>query len=121
MSQSPERIEAVPPVQAENGGVEPKEPNIEVQEVEQKESGVVQQQLAPVVNNQSQQPIADDPALSSTITITIPATPQQLEDWSKGSADDSLTWVAFFWIRMIKKALYYGWRVVSGGTAQLSA
>ena len=64
---------------------------------------------------------ADEPSTAATpapqtMTITVPATTQQLGDWSKGSPDDSLTWLAFFWIRMIKKALLHGYRVVTGGS-----
>ncbi len=49
------------------------------------------------------------------ITITIPASGEQLEDWSKGSPDESLTWFAFFWLRMIKKAIHFGWRIITKG------
>jgi hypothetical protein len=55
---------------------------------------------------------------TQTITISIPATPTQLLDWSKGAPSESLTWFALFWLRMIKKAVHYGWRVVvKGGVA----
>lgn len=50
---------------------------------------------------------------SNVVTITVPATPQQLEDWAKGPTDNSLTWLAFYWIRMIKKALLHGYRVMT--------
>jgi len=67
-------------------------------------------------------PVADDtgktliqtPA-TQTVTITIPSSQQQLADWSKGSPSNSLTWFAFFWLRMIKKALHYGWRIITKG------
>jgi hypothetical protein len=49
----------------------------------------------------------------NVVTITVPATPQQLEDWAKGPPDSSLTWLSFYWIRMIKKALFHGWRVMT--------
>lgn len=55
-------------------------------------------------------PPADD---SHVVTIIVPATPQQLEDWAKGPPDSSLTWLSFYWIRMIKKALFHGWRVMT--------
>ena len=50
---------------------------------------------------------------SQVVTVTVPATPEQLADWSKGETEDSLTWAAFFWIRMIKKAISHGWRVLT--------
>ena len=52
---------------------------------------------------------------TQTVTITIPTTQQQLTDWSKGSLSDSLTWFALFWLRMIKKAVHFGWRVITKG------
>lgn len=61
-------------------------------------------------------PLIQSPA-TQTITITLPATPQQLSDWSKGSPSLSLTWFASFWLRIIKKALYFGWGVVTGKTS----
>ena len=57
-----------------------------------------------------QQPVATP---TPTVTITIPATTEQLDDWSKGPPENALTWLAFYWIRMIKKALLHGWGVVS--------
>lgn len=68
----------------------------------------VQPQVQPPVQQQTQP--ADD---TNIVTINVPATPQQLEDWAKGSPDSSLTWYAFYWIRMIKKALMHGYRVMT--------
>ena len=89
----------------------------ELPSVEEKATTVIPGQIAAQVGSQSAQPASSTPA-APTITITIPASPQQLEDWSKGSPEDSITWFAFYWIRMIKKAFFYGWRVITGGSAQ---
>ena len=62
---------------------------------------------------QQQQPVSDDTTQNPVITITVPATSQQLEDWVKGTPENSLTWVAFYWIRMIKKAILHGWGVIT--------
>src|SRR3972149_12290451 len=43
-----------------------------------------------------------DPA----VTIQVPATQQQLDDWAKGDPDNAITWFAVFWVRLIKKALH---------------
>lgn len=90
----------------------------EAQPVEEKATSLTPAQLAAQVADTTtqQQP---QPAPPQIITITVPATTQQLDDWSKGSPDDSLTWLAFYWIRMIKKAIFYGWRVITGGTPQV--
>lgn len=52
------------------------------------------------------------PVPSNVITITVPANQQQLLDWAKGDPDSSVTWLAKFWIRMIKKAVKYGWHLI---------
>ena len=62
-------------------------------------------------DDQTQQPVQDDTV--QTVTITVPATPQQLDDWAKGDPEESITWFAFYWIRMIKKALLHGYRVIT--------
>jgi len=54
---------------------------------------------------------------TQTITVTIPAAPTQLADWSKGNSSNSLTWYAAFWLRLLRKALHFGWRVVMKGEA----
>ncbi len=71
-------------------------------------------QFTTKVTDDSGKPLVQAPA-TQVVTITIPTTQQQLDDWSKGSPDDSLTWFAMFWLRMIKKAFYFGWRVVTKG------
>jgi hypothetical protein len=52
---------------------------------------------------------------TQTVTITIPAAPEKLEDWSKGSPAEAKTWSGFFWLRIIKKAIQFGWRIIVGG------
>lgn len=49
---------------------------------------------------------------AQNITIQIPANQTQLETWAKGSSENSLTWYGLFWLRLIKKAILYGWNVV---------
>ncbi|OGM02458.1 hypothetical protein A2115_02710 [Candidatus Woesebacteria bacterium GWA1_41_8] len=44
-------------------------------------------------------------------SIVIPADQNQLTAWSKGDPDDSLTWFGAFWLRLIRKAVHFGWRV----------
>lgn len=49
---------------------------------------------------------------TKVISITIPSDQNTLSGWSKGNVIDSLTWYALFWLRMIKKAVHFGWRIV---------
>jgi len=48
------------------------------------------------------------------ISITIPGDQGQLTTLSKGSVSDSITWLAAYWLRMIKKAIHFGWKIFSG-------
>lgn len=57
------------------------------------------------------QPLIQTPA-AQTITITLPSDQSQLTTLAKGSVSDSLTWFAAFWLRMIKKALHFGWHLL---------
>jgi hypothetical protein len=49
---------------------------------------------------------------TKTITITLPTDQNTLASWSKGKVVNSLTWLGLFWLRMIKKAIHFGWKVV---------
>lgn len=66
------------------------------------------------VTDDSGRQLIQTPA-TQVVTIQIPAAQAQLEDWSHGSPSNSLTWFATFWLRMIKKALRFGWRVITRG------
>jgi hypothetical protein len=56
-------------------------------------------------------PLIQTPA-TKTVTVQLPADQTALASWSKGSISDSLTWLAMFWLRIIKKALHFGWKIV---------
>ena len=53
---------------------------------------------------------------SQTSVMQVPADEATLASWSKGPITSSLTWFANFWLRMIKKAFYFGIKVVKGGS-----
>lgn len=82
--------------------------------------GMAQQtpsQFKAQVADDSGKPLIKSPQ-SSSVTIQIPASQQKLDDWAKGDPDNALTWFAVFWVRLIKKAMHFGWRMVkkiSGG------
>lgn len=56
----------------------------------------------------SGKPLIEVSGQGGKIKITIPKPQTELETLSKGSISDSITWFAAFWLRMIKKAIYYG-------------
>ncbi|MGB6838973.1 MAG: hypothetical protein WBD86_00645 [Microgenomates group bacterium] len=49
---------------------------------------------------------------TKTVTIKLPADQASLASWAKGSVSKSLTWLAAFWLRMIKKATHFSWRII---------
>lgn len=63
------------------------------------------------VKTDSGKPLIETSATLEKIKITIPRSPVELEQLSKGPISDSITWFAAFWIRMIKKAIYYGYNI----------
>jgi hypothetical protein len=81
-----------------------------------KQSGVqvVQKTFKAQVNDDKGQPLIQTPP-TQVITVAPPADDTTLTSWSKGSVSSSLTWLGMFWIRVIKKAIHFGWQVVGGG------
>lgn len=70
-------------------------------------------QFQPQVTDDAGNPLTQTPQ-SQNITITIPKPQDSLEKEAKGSQDDSGTWWAASFLRAIKKAVHFGWRVVTG-------
>lgn len=55
----------------------------------------------------------DDQAQATQgVSIQIPTSQDELENWSHGAPTNALTWFANFWLRLIKKALHFGWRII---------
>lgn len=52
-------------------------------------------------------------------TVTIPADPAQLSIWAKGNPVNALTWLANFWLRIIKKALSIGARIITAQSIKI--
>ncbi len=84
-----------------------------IPETLQKTTGVqvVQKNFKNQIKNDSGQPLIQTPP-TQVITITPPADDTTLAGWSKGSTLSSLTWLAAFWIRIIKRATFFGWKVI---------
>lgn len=74
---------------------------------------VVQKNFKAQVSNDKGQPLIQTPP-AQVITVTPPAGSTTLTNWSKGSITSSLTWLGAFWIRVIKKAIHFGWQVIQG-------
>ncbi len=71
----------------------------------------VPSQFKAQVSDDSGKPLIQTPQ-NQTITIQVPATQSQLEEWSKGNPENAITWFAVFWIRLIKKGLHFSWRMI---------
>jgi len=111
MAISPEREAQVTPE-----GVEERPDTFGVPPEIEREVTAVQTQITSQVTDDSGKPIIDAPA-TKTISIQLPADPQQLSGWSQGIPAKSLTWFGTFWLRMIKKALHFGWKILGKGEA----
>lgn len=96
VEERPEQVEIPPEVERATGAVATKT------------------QVTAQVTDDTGAPLIQTPP-TQVVTIQIPASPIQLADWSKGSPSQSLTWFATFWLRIIKKAFHFGWRVITKG------
>ncbi len=65
------------------------------------------------VTDDSGNPIIQ-PVQTSAVTVKVPATYTQLVEWAKGPINSALTWFAWFWLRVVKKSLHFGWKLVQG-------
>jgi hypothetical protein len=66
------------------------------------------------VTDDSGRPLIQTPA-TKTVVIQIPTDPAKLGDLSKGEPGNAITWLATFFLRMLKKAQHFGWKIVGGG------
>ena len=48
------------------------------------------------------------------ITIKLPTGQTTVSTWAKGKTVNSLTWLGAYWLRMIKKATHFGWKIIGG-------
>jgi len=75
---------------------------------------VVQKTFKAQVKDDSGKPIIQTPPAQVITTVQPPADTQTLTRESKGDTTSSETWLATFWLRVIKKALHFGWQIISG-------
>lgn len=99
------------------GVIEVRPEEMEIPPEVERATGIVttKTQVTAQVTDDSGKPLIQTPTVKPT-TIQVPATPTQLTEWAKGSPGQSLTWFANFWLRLIKKAFHFGWRVITGGS-----
>ena len=51
-------------------------------------------------------------APTQAVSVTLPSDQVTLTNQAKGPVNSSLTWLATFWLRVIKKATHFGWKIV---------
>ncbi|QQG41782.1 MAG: hypothetical protein HYV90_00510 [Candidatus Woesebacteria bacterium] len=72
---------------------------------------VVQKNFKAQVNDDKGSPVIQTPP-TQVITVQPPADPATLTTWSKGDTTSGATWLGAFWLRVIKKALHFGWKIL---------
>lgn len=76
---------------------------------------VVQKHFTAQVRDDSGTPLIQTPPAQVITSVTPPADPATLVQQSKGDTTDTSTWNAALWLRIIKKALHFGWKLVGFG------
>lgn len=71
---------------------------------------VVQKNFTAQVRDDKGQGIIQTPP-AQVISVNPPADTTTLTAWSKGPITSSITWLGMFWLRILKKALHFGWGV----------
>lgn len=75
---------------------------------------VVQKNFKSQVNDDNGNPIIQIPPTQVVTSVTPPSDTTTLTTQSKGKITESATWLAAFWLRIIKKAIFFGWKIVGG-------
>jgi hypothetical protein len=73
---------------------------------------VTQTQFKSQVNDSQGMPLISTPE-TKEVVVELPRSEDILVQESKGNIDDSKTWLAKFFLRLIEKARHFGWQVVS--------
>ena len=63
------------------------------------------------VSDDKGQPVIQTPP-TQVVTVQPPYDQATLTTQAKGPITSSTTWLSAFWIRVIKKAFHFGWRIV---------
>jgi hypothetical protein len=75
---------------------------------------VVQKNFKAQVNDDKGKPLIQTPPAQIITTVQPPADVTTLTQQAKGDTTSAVTWLAAFWLRIIKKAMHFGWEIVAG-------
>ena len=103
-------------VRGEIPAVQERSEEFVVPETLQQQTGVkvVQKNFKAQVKSDTGTPLIQTPP-AQVIAVTPPTNQTVLATWAKGDITSSLTWLGAFWLRVIKKAIHFGWKVMGGG------
>lgn len=59
------------------------------------------------------QPLIQTPG--TPVTITLPESLDRLTTLSKGNPEEAASWFGAIWLMNFKRAVYFGWKVITGG------
>lgn len=110
MANIPER-ESVLPSQQEEVITRPETLSEEVEKIVPGVQAVPTQFTKQVTDDQGKHLITTPQ--TKRIVIELPDTQDVLVRKSRGDTGDSKTWLAKFWLRIIEKAKFFGWQMVS--------
>jgi len=81
-----------------------------------KSAGVqtVQKDFKSQIRNDSGKPIIQTPP-TQVISVSPPADSTALGQMAGGNTSNASTWYAKFWLRILQKALHFGWRIIGNG------
>lgn len=82
---------------------------------------VVQKNFKSQVADDKGTPIIQTPPAQIITSVAPPADTTTLTQQSKGSVTLAATWLAAFWLRIIKKALHFGWKIVGRSPTEASS
>ena len=69
------------------------------------------------VKDKKGQNLIQTPA-TKQVTVQLPSDQPTLTTQAKGSTTSSATWFASFWLRMVKRALHFGWKIAGRGESK---
>lgn len=73
---------------------------------------VVQKHFKSQVSDDTGQPLIQTPPVQVVTTVQPPSDTATLTKQAKGPITSGATWIAAFWLRIIKKALHFGWKLI---------
>jgi hypothetical protein len=75
---------------------------------------VVQKHFTAQVRDDHGTPLIQAPPANVVTTVQPPSDQATLVQQAKGNTSSSATWNAAFWLRVVKRAFHFGWKIIGG-------